>query len=59
MDLGTFRKLTKDLSDTTELAVYLGVTKREREELFADVVTIDLDQKDNKGCPYIAILIDR
>lgn len=59
MDLGTFRELTKDLKDTTELTMFLGVVykgdKIEREEIEADVVSIDIDKDDN-GSPYIAIM---
>lgn len=59
MDLGTFRELTKDLSDTTELTMFLGVVyngdKVEREEIEADIVNIDIDE-DDKGSPYIALM---
>lgn len=59
MDLGTFRDLTKDMSDTTELTIFLGAVYGgdtiEREEIEADVVSIDID-KDDKGSPYISIM---
>lgn len=59
MDLGTFRALTKDLKDTTELTLFLGVVykgdKIEREEIEANVVNVDIDEDDN-GSPYIALM---
>lgn len=59
MDLGTFRKITKDLSDDTILYISLAEVVKgdviERDEIEADVEDISIDEDDN-GRPFLWIL---
>ena len=59
MDLGTFRELTKDLSDDTVLYISLAEVLKgdviERDEIEADVEDIAIDEDDN-GRPFLWIL---
>lgn len=59
MDLGTFRELTKDLSDDTVLYISLAEVVKgdviERDEIEANVEDIAIDE-DDKGRPFLWIL---
>lgn len=59
MDLGTFREITKDLSDDTVLYISLAEVVKgdviERDEIEADVEDIEIDE-DDKGRPFLWIL---
>lgn len=59
MDLGTFREITKDLSDDTILYISLAEVVKgdviERDEIEADVEDIEIDE-DDKGRPLLWIL---
>lgn len=59
MDLGTFRKITKDLSDDTILYISLAEVVKgdviERDEIEADVEDIQVDEDDN-GRPLLFIM---
>ncbi len=59
MDLGTFRELTKDLSDDTVLYISLAEVLKgdviERDEIEVDVEDIAIDEDDN-GRPFLWIL---
>lgn len=59
MDLGTFRKITKDLSDDTILYISLAEVVKgdviERDEIEADVEDILVDEDDN-GRPLLFIM---
>ena len=56
MDLGTFRELTKNLSDDTILYMSLAEVVKgdviERDEIEADVEDIEVDEDDN-GRPFL------
>lgn len=59
MDLGTFRELTKDLSDDTILYMSLAEVVKgdviERDEIEADVEDIEVDEDDN-GRPFLWLM---
>lgn len=59
MDLGTFRELTKDLSDDTVLYISLAEVVKgdaiERDEIEANVEDIAIDG-DDKGRPFLWLL---
>lgn len=59
MDLGTFRELTKDLSDDTVLYISLAEVIKgdviERDEIEAYVEDIAIDA-DDKGRPFLWIM---
>ena len=56
MDLGTFREITKNLSDDTILYMSLAEVVKgdviERDEIEADVENIEVDE-DDKGRPFL------
>lgn len=59
MDLGTFREITKNLSDDTILYMSLAEVVKgdviERDEIEADVENIEVDE-DDKGRPFLWLL---
>lgn len=59
MDLGTFREITKNLSDDTILYMSLAEVVKgdviERDEIEADVENIEVDE-DDKGGPFLWLL---
>lgn len=59
MDLGTFREITKNLSDDTILYMSLAeVVKGDviiRDEIEADVEAIEVDE-DDKGRPFLWLM---
>ena len=59
MDLGTFREITKYLSDDTILYMSLAEVVKgdviERDEIEADVENIEVDE-DDKGRPFLWLL---
>lgn len=59
MDLGTFREITKDLSDDTILYISLAEVVKgdiiERDEIETDVENIEADE-DDKGRPFLWIM---
>ena len=59
IDLGTFRELTKDLSDDTVLYISLAEVVKgdviERDEIEANVENIAIDE-DDKGRPFLSII---
>lgn len=59
MDLGTFRELTKNLSDDTILYMSLAEVVKgdviERDEIEADVEDIEVDEDDN-GRPFLCFM---
>lgn len=59
MDLGTFREITKNLSDDTILCMSLAEVVKgdviERDEIEADVEDIEVDEDDN-GRPFLWLM---
>lgn len=59
MDLGTFREITKNLSNDTILYMSLAEVVKgdviERDEIEADVENIEVDE-DDKGRPFLWLL---
>jgi hypothetical protein len=59
MDLGTFREITKNLSDDTILYMSLAEVVKgdviERDEIEADVEDIEVDEDDN-GRPFLWLM---
>lgn len=59
MDLGTFREITKNLSDDTILYMSLAEVVKgdviERDEIEADVEDIEVDKDDN-GRPFLWLM---
>lgn len=59
MNLGTFREITKNLSDDTILYMSLAEVVKgdviERDEIEADVENIEVDE-DDKGRPFLWLL---